>query len=107
MNRAGGIAPATGIDIRRLPSLSRPGRLRTAAGCHIWPGLGNRFLTIMSVMDSPTYSGALIGESLRPDATVEGIPLTATRIFRAALGDATAGQPQFWTVIEFEVAADS
>jgi hypothetical protein len=61
----------------------------------------------MSVMDSATYSGALIGESLRPDATVQGIPLTATRIFRAALGDAKAGQPQFWTVIEFEVAADS
>jgi hypothetical protein len=61
---------------------------------------------IMSVMDSSTYSGALIGESLRPGTTLEDIPLTVTKISRAALGVAEAGQPELWTVMEFEVAAD-
>jgi hypothetical protein len=55
---------------------------------------------------SSTYSGALIGESLRPAAVVEGFPLTVTKIYRAKLGSAEAGQPELWTVIEFAVAAD-
>ena len=53
-----------------------------------------------------SYSGALLAESLRPDAVLDGIPLTVTKIYRAALGDAGAGQPVLWTVIEFEVPAD-
>lgn len=53
-----------------------------------------------------SYSGALLGESLRPDAVLDGIPLTVTKIYRAALGNAAAGQPELWTVIEFEVPAD-
>jgi len=55
---------------------------------------------------SSIYSGALIGESLRPAAVVEGFPLTVTKIYRAKLGNAEAGQPELWTVIEFAVAAD-
>jgi hypothetical protein len=51
-------------------------------------------------------SGPLPGESLRPDAVLDGIPLTVTKIYRAALGNAAAGQPELWTVIEFEVPAD-
>jgi hypothetical protein len=50
-----------------------------------------------------TYSGALLGESLRPGAVLDGIPLTVMKIYRAALGNAEAGQPELWTVIEFEV----
>ena len=57
-------------------------------------------------MTGTSYSGALLGESLRPGAVLDGIPLTVTRICRAALGNAAAGQPQLWTVIEFEVPAD-
>ena len=57
-------------------------------------------------MTGTSYSGALLGESLRPDAVLEGIPLTATKIYRAALGEAEAGQPELWTVIEFEVPAE-
>ena len=53
-----------------------------------------------------TYSGALLGESLRPDAVLDGIPLTVTKIYRAALGLAEAGQPKPWTIIEFELPAD-
>ena len=53
-----------------------------------------------------TYSGALLGESLRLDAVLEGIPLTVTKIYRAALGLAEAGQPELWTIIEFELPAD-
>ncbi len=53
-----------------------------------------------------TFSGALLGESLRPDAVLEGIPLTITKIYRAALGLAAVGQPEVWTVIEFELPAD-
>ena len=57
-------------------------------------------------MTSTSYSGALLGESLRPDAVLEAIPLTVTKIYRAALGLAEAGQPELWTVIEFELPAD-
>lgn len=52
------------------------------------------------------FSGALLGESLRPDAVLAGIPLTVTKIYRAALGLAEAGQPELWTIIEFELPAD-
>src|ERR1700722_3707350 len=52
---------------------------------------------------SSSYSGALIGESLRPGAGLENIPLTAVKIYRAELGVPEAGQPACWTVIEFEV----
>jgi hypothetical protein len=59
-------------------------------------------------MDSAvsTYAGVLLGESLRPDAVLDSIPLTVTKIYRAALGMAEAGQPVLWTVLEFEVAGD-
>jgi hypothetical protein len=60
----------------------------------------------MAAMDSSTFSGTLIGESLRSGATVQDIPLSVIKISRSALGDAEAGQPGLWTVIEFEVAAD-
>jgi hypothetical protein len=53
-----------------------------------------------------TYAGVLLGESLRPEAVLDGIPLTVTKIYRAALGLPEAGQPVLWTVLEFEVAAD-
>ncbi len=58
-------------------------------------------------MPSPpgAYCGALIAESLRPAAVLDGFPLTVTKIYRADLGDAEAGQPRLWTVIEFEVPA--
>jgi hypothetical protein len=52
---------------------------------------------------SSSYSGAQIGESLRPGAVLENSPLTAVKIYRAELGVAEAGQPACWTVIEFEV----
>ena len=53
-----------------------------------------------------SYSGALLAESLRPNAVLDGIPLAVTKIYRAALGDAGAGQPELWTVFEFQVPAD-
>ena len=60
---------------------------------------------MLRAMTSTSYSGALLAESLRPGAVLDGIPLTVTKIHRAALGNAEAGQPELWTVIEFEVAA--
>jgi hypothetical protein len=57
-------------------------------------------------MTGTSYSGALLSESLRPGAVLDGIPLTVTKIYRAALGNAEAGQPELWTVIEFEVSVD-
>jgi hypothetical protein len=53
-----------------------------------------------------TYYGILLGESIQPGMVLDGIPLTVTRIWRAAAGDAAAGQPELWTFIEFRVAAD-
>ncbi len=52
-----------------------------------------------------TYSGGLLAESLADDAVLDGVPLTVTKVFRAAIGDTTAGQPRDWTFIEFSVPA--
>jgi len=52
-----------------------------------------------------TYSGGLLAESLADDAVLDGVPLTVTKVFRAAVGDTTAGQPRDWTFIEFSVPA--
>jgi hypothetical protein len=62
----------------------------------------------MSAMDGDdgTYCGTLLGESIQPGMALDGIPLTATKVRRAAAGDAAAGQPELWTFIEFRVAAD-
>ena len=57
-------------------------------------------------MSTLTVSGALLGESLRPGAVLQGIPMKVTKIYRASLGQAGAGQPELWTVVEFEVPAD-
>ena len=57
-------------------------------------------------MTGTSCSGALLGESLRPGAVLDGIPLTVTKMYRAAPGNAEAGQPELWTVIEFEVSVD-
>jgi hypothetical protein len=53
-----------------------------------------------------TASGALIAESLRVGATVEGVSLTVDKIVRADVGDVAAGQPALWTFIEFRVESD-
>jgi hypothetical protein len=53
-----------------------------------------------------TVSGALIGESLRVGATLEGVPLRIEKIVRADCGDVAAGQPLTWTFLEFEVDVD-
>jgi hypothetical protein len=46
--------------------------------------------------------GTLIAESIRVGAELAAVPLIARRIWRAAAGDLTAGQPELWTLIEFE-----
>jgi hypothetical protein len=40
-------------------------------------------------MTGTSCSGALLGESLRPGAVLDGIPLTVMKIYRAALGNVT------------------
>ena len=51
-------------------------------------------------------NGALIGESLRQGATLEGISLAIRKLYRFAPPNTTPDQPPTWTVIEFEVAED-
>ncbi len=46
--------------------------------------------------------GTLIAESLRMGAEFSGVPLAVRKIVRAAVGDVVAGQPELWTLIEFE-----
>lgn len=46
--------------------------------------------------------GLVIGESIRTGAELKTVPLTVRRIWRAASGDVSAGQPMLWTFIEFE-----
>jgi len=51
--------------------------------------------------------GALIGESLRPGASLEPTAMTVTKVVRCESGDEGAGQPRLWTFLEFEVPDDS
>jgi hypothetical protein len=46
--------------------------------------------------------GTLIAESIRAGAELDGVRLVTRRISRSAAGDASAGQPELWTLIEFE-----
>lgn len=46
--------------------------------------------------------GTLIAESIRVGAVLDGVRLVTRSIRRAAAGDASAGQPELWTLIEFE-----
>jgi hypothetical protein len=53
-----------------------------------------------------TVSGALIAESLKIGASLEGVPLMIDKIARAEVGDVQAGQPLTWTFIEFHLDLD-
>lgn len=57
----------------------------------------------MSVSD---FTGTLLGESIRPGAVLDAVPLAVTKVYREAAGDVEAGQPELWTFIEFTVAAE-
>jgi hypothetical protein len=46
--------------------------------------------------------GTLIAESIRVGAELDGVRLVTRKIRRAAAGDVAAGQPELWTLIEFE-----
>jgi len=46
--------------------------------------------------------GTIIGESIRVGAEVGGVRLVSRRIWRSAQGDTATGQPEVWTLIEFE-----
>ena len=46
--------------------------------------------------------GTLIAESIRVGAGLDGIRLVTRKIRCAAAGDVSAGQPELWTLIEFE-----
>jgi hypothetical protein len=46
--------------------------------------------------------GALIAESIRVGAELDEVRLVTRKISRSAQGDASAGQPELWTIIEFE-----
>lgn len=46
--------------------------------------------------------GTLIAESIPIGAELSGVGLVMRKIYRAAAGDMSAGQPELWTFIEFE-----
>jgi hypothetical protein len=46
--------------------------------------------------------GTLIAESIRVGAELGGVRLVSRKIRRAPQGDVSAGQPEVWTLIEFE-----
>jgi hypothetical protein len=46
--------------------------------------------------------GRLIAESLRTGTNLENLTLTVRKISRFRPGDATADQPDIWTVLDFE-----
>jgi hypothetical protein len=46
--------------------------------------------------------GTLVAESLRPGTELGGMRLAVMKLSRVAAGDVSAGQPEVWTLIEFE-----
>lgn len=50
--------------------------------------------------------GVLVAESLRSGAVLDGVALRVTRVVRREAGDAGAGQPVVWTLLDFEVDDD-
>lgn len=50
--------------------------------------------------------GTLIGESLRDGAELNGIQLEVVRIWRGPVGETVSGQPQRWTVLDFEAGEE-
>ena len=49
------------------------------------------------------YVGAIILESLRVGASLEGIPLVVRKLSRYAVSGASAEQPSVWGLLEFEI----
>lgn len=47
-------------------------------------------------------TGTLIAESIRVGAEIDGVRLVTRKIRRSPQGDVSAGQPELWTLIEFE-----
>lgn len=54
-----------------------------------------------------TLSGVLIAESLRVGSELSGVPLQVTAIQRIAVGNATADQPEQWTLLDFQAPQDA
>jgi hypothetical protein len=48
--------------------------------------------------------GTLIAESIKPGRSLEGIPLTLTKITRDVATNASVDQPPIWTEMDFETA---
>lgn len=51
-------------------------------------------------------TGALIAESVKVGAALDGVRLTVNKVFRVEAGDESVGQPRVWTFIEFDVPDD-
>ena len=51
-------------------------------------------------------TGALIVESLQPATVLDDVPLHVTKIVRRSSTEATFGQPQVWTDLEFTAEDD-
>lgn len=52
-------------------------------------------------------SGYVLVEGMRPDARLEGLPLTLMKIERYPVGNATPDQPSVWTTVVFEFPEES
>ena len=51
--------------------------------------------------------GYVLAESMRPDARLDGLPLTLRRIERYTVGNATPNQPAVWTTVVFDFAEEA
>ncbi len=65
----------------------------------------HRTLFPQGQVTATTYKGALLAESLAVGRALDGVRLDVRRVDRAVRGDVEAGQPEVWTILEFEVPA--
>ncbi len=85
------------------PSFSRVLRRRLPLVC-VGPQRSSRLLESARWQTlAMAIVGTLVAESLRVGGALDDVVLTTTKISRTDLGDVDAGQPQTWTLIEFEV----
>lgn len=59
-------------------------------------------MSVVPFTVSSMIEGTLIAESIRVGEELGAVPLVVRKIRRSPQGDVPAGQPEIWTLIEFE-----
>ena len=62
---------------------------------------------VCDMCEDDLLDGVLIAESLQPEAELDRLDLTVTRIVRSTSGTRSPDQPKTWTLLYFQAPAES